>query len=184
VTGSNVNGDIKVWDVATKKELRTVVAQPNNLPYTPPITLTSDGKTLAYTTDAGVRVEEAGTGKTIATLKAQSANGNWLLRFSQDGKRLAYSAGKVWDLATGKTLPYPAGLFGYKFAFGPNGKTLLSQGSDGRIVQFAEREERGWELPGVGNGLAATADGRYLFTSNANGTIYVFRLAMRLPAAE
>jgi WD40 repeat protein len=185
VTGDHGSGGIKIWDVATKKE-RRIVAPPKK-PHYVRIALTADGKTLAYTTDAGVRVEETATGKTITTLKAELPYENsGRLCFSQDGKRLAYYSypgGQVWDLATGKTLPYAA-LFDRGFAFGPDGKALLSGDRDGRIVQFAEREERAWELPGVVTGLATTADGRYLFTSNMNGTIYVFRLAERLPDAK
>jgi hypothetical protein len=35
---------------------------------------------------------------------------------------------------------------------------------------------REWRLPGVVNKLALTSDGRYLFTANQNGTVYVLRL--------
>ncbi len=184
VTSSFAAGNIKIWNVATKQEIRTVTT--NKVYQTIPVGLSPDGKTLAYTTEKGVRVEDADTGKNGTIQDAPIAPINGHLRFSADGKQLGYSSahfGKVWDWKSGKTLSYPSVLFsGQHFAFGPAGKTLFSGGVNGRIVQFAQKEERVWELPGVTTGLAATADGRYLFTNNANGTIYVLRLASPIEA--
>ncbi len=36
---------------------------------------------------------------------------------------------------------------------------------------------REWRLPGTVHRLAITTDGRYLFTANHNGDVYVLRLA-------
>ena len=63
-------------------------------------------------------------------------------------------------------------------------QTSDTQG-DGRIVCWSLTDgsvRKEWRMPGPIERMALTADGRYLFTSNTNGTVYVMRVD--LPRSE
>jgi serine/threonine protein kinase/WD40 repeat protein len=104
--------------------------------------------------------------------------------FSPDGKRLALAcrdgAVRVWDLIERKVaLVLPAGDVETltAVAFGPGGHSVISVSGDGRIIQWESQTKRTiLQLPGLVKRIAQSSDRRYLFTSNQNGTVYVFRL--------
>ena len=65
-------------------------------------------------------------------------------------------------------------------AFAPDGQTLASAGPTGRLMlwQTATGQKlREWQLPGTILRVEFTPDGRHLALGNANGTVYVLRLA-------
>src|SRR5262249_23707047 len=101
-------GSIKIWDAATRKEVRTI-----------PISITSsnmlrlpgfrpDGKRLvAPTGDHLARVWDVSSGQEVLTLRGH-ADEVTAAAFSPDGTRIATTSwdktAKLWDAATGKEL--------------------------------------------------------------------------------
>jgi WD40 repeat protein len=114
--------------------------------------------------------------------------------FSPDGNSVVLPHGeggsaahlRLWDLRDRKVVAtfkdgHVSDISGV--AYGPDGKTLVSAGFDGRIVRWTSpTEKQVWQLPFMIDRIALSSDRRYLFTSNHNGTTYVFRLAP--PAGE
>ena len=98
-------GRIRLWEVATGKELRQFKLQGSAY-----VAGSPDGKILAGAdeTDGIVYLWEAATGKEIHRLKGrQSGNAGILpMAFSGDGKKLATGGHevRVWDVQTGKLL--------------------------------------------------------------------------------
>jgi RNA polymerase sigma factor (sigma-70 family) len=137
---------VRVWDVATGKELRRIDGLSGAAQA---LTLSPDGKVLAAVTGdfskgpSAVRLYEVSTGKELRRLPQEGVMTS--VAFSPDGKVLAAGWGangdlsgepgggvKVWEVATGQPL---ASLGGHKrlvisVAFSPDGKTLLSGGMD------------------------------------------------------
>ena len=112
------------------------------------------------------------------------------IAYSPDGKFLASGDQggmvKLWDLAAGSERILSKNQFGpvSALAFAPDGKTFVTAHRTGQI--------KGWDpvagtpadkgkVPGAIQGLAISSDSRYLATANANGTIYVLRLASYRP---
>jgi WD40 repeat protein/Flp pilus assembly protein TadD len=129
-------GTIRLWDVATGKELYKVQAHTNSARA---VTFSPDGRWLVsggY--DRMIRIWDAKTGKKLGDI-AGHTNYVTSVKFSPDGSRLA-SAGadsqvKVWDM-TGAAYRQPRRVLnGHKgivfaVAFSPNGKRLASAGAD------------------------------------------------------
>jgi WD40 repeat protein len=104
---------------------------------------------------------------------------------SPDWDRVAYD-GKLLDTTTGKEVATlkAEGQPLTDLVFAPDGKSLFGSGEDGRLVRWSAADGsvlKEWRLGGYIQRIALTADGRHLFVSNQNGTVYVLRLA---PAAR
>src|SRR5262249_13844819 len=94
---------IRVWDVATGKELgkrEAHTASLNGIAHSP------DGKLLASASDE-IRVWDAATGKSLRALRGHTSYVR-AVAFTPDGKRLVSGGGdnsiRLWDVATGKEL--------------------------------------------------------------------------------
>ena len=120
---------IKLWDVATNKELATIKGHHQavwSLSFSP------DGKTLASASwDGTIKLWDVAAGKARATLQARSG---WFdtVAFSPDGTTLAYADNgmiKLWDVAAGKEQSQPQRA---------RGRTLVGGFQSGR--QDAGRE--------------------------------------------
>ena len=134
-SGSGDN-TIKLWDVATGKEITTLEghsAGVNRVIFSP------DGKTLASGSgDKTIKLWDVATGKQITTLNRHSDNVE-SVSFSPDGKTLASGSWdktiKLWDVATGKeitTLNRHSDKV-RSVSFSPDGKTLASGSFDNTI---------------------------------------------------
>ena len=153
-----------------------------------------DGKTLAGGLGNEVILWDPGTGKKLAALKGHTREWISFVDFSPDGRRLASAASeegtiRVWNVADRKqTMILPPGAHQDPIftglGFGPD-NTVLSTTHDGRLVRWTSARDRDlWQFPGVINRIALSADRRYLFTSNSNGTVYVIRLAPAAPVRK
>jgi WD40 repeat protein len=179
---------IRLWDLATGKELRSF-AGPSVLR----IAFSPDGKTLATSSsnDRVVRLWDVAEGKERRTLARQDST-NACLSFSPDGRFLASgdSGGtiRLFDPATGKELrqidgPRPPGpesayVIG-AIAFSPDGRTLAAG--------YSDREVRLWEVASGGEracysdghrsgvvGLAFSPNGQLLASGSWDRTAVVW----------
>jgi squalene-hopene/tetraprenyl-beta-curcumene cyclase len=148
-------GEVKLWDVLTGKELRTIAVE-NGIVFD--AKFTPDGKQLATASGSGsavpvvpgeIRLWNPATGELVRKLQSHH-RGVYGVAFSSDGKWLASGGlaaiveGKrvdgeltVWDLQTGKELWTRGGHKGAvgSLAFSADGKTLASGGGrfDGKV---------------------------------------------------
>jgi WD40 repeat protein len=141
-----------VWDMATQRNAERPLAAPGGGLLT--TARTPDGRILATAEWLGgpVRVQDAATGKELASL-GRDGTGMWALRFSPDG-RLLTSGGKdrvitLWDVGRRKKVRQ---LEGHKeaiaqLAFSPDGHTLAST-----TWPEGPRLERGVQLWDVATG--------------------------------
>jgi eukaryotic-like serine/threonine-protein kinase len=175
VSGGKYAGEVKIWDTLSWKE-RTVIKLKTKAGVHS-LAISLDGKLVAGLTEVGVIVYEADGGKEAFAVPGAIPPGP--CTFSADGTRLAF-AGKVYDTATGKAVATMAeATRAWDLVFAHGGKSLFSSGPDGRLVRRSAADGavlREWRLPGMIDRIALSADGRYLFTSNHNGTVYVLRL--------
>ena len=132
---------IKLWDVDTGNELRTLggdVTYPYSN-YVLSVAFSPDGHTLAsghY--NKTIKLWDVPTGRELSTLSGHDA----LIRsvvFSQDGHTLASGGGdrtvKLWDVATGRALRTLSGHMEdiQSLAFSQDGRTLASGSADSTI---------------------------------------------------
>ena len=105
IASSSDDNMIKVWEVATGKQLRCLeghTAQVWSVAYRP------DGQQLASgSSDKTVRVWEMATGKQLLRLEGHTAP-VWSVAYRPDGQQLASGSSdktvRVWEMATGKQL--------------------------------------------------------------------------------
>ncbi len=149
-----------------------------------PAALSPDGRLVAASTPEAVKLFDGATGAEKASL-ATSAQGGIVVRFSPDGKQLVQAAYvsrdiTLWDVEGKKQVARYEGPPNTRLMdalFSPDGRSVFCSHSNGQIIRWGPGEERKeWHLPGPVLKLALTPDCRYLFTGNANGTVYVLDL--------
>jgi WD40 repeat protein/serine/threonine protein kinase len=183
----------KLWNLGTGKVTRTLLGHINHV-YS--VLFSPDAKMLVTAgNDGTLRFWNAASGAALRTIPTggsvtQSA------AISPDGKMLASSGYfndhdiKLWDTATGnliRTLKGHTGDMRFR-VFSPDGKTLASSAADGTVRLWDPETGAVKKVINVGNGqgaftLAFAADGRHLATANANGTVYILRVADGPPRA-
>ena len=138
LASGSVDRTIKLWDVATGKELATLTR--STLPRVYSVAFSPDGKTLASGSwDNTIKLWDVATGKEQATLKGH--NGDVCsVAFSPDGKTLASGSWDDDDQAVGRGdgqgTGHPQGAhvsMWTSVAFSPDGKTLASGSGDETI---------------------------------------------------
>lgn len=175
---------VKVWDVPTGKELRSIPGQGLNF---------FSAKFKAKTNDfgvgflgAGARFYSAASGKVMGFITGHDNQGVLSIDFNPTGT-LAATGGKdanaaIWDLKTGQRLNYLRGSGDWvvQTSFSPNGAYVATSSPDRTVrlynaksyQQVAKLEEQS----AVGSPLCFTSDGKYLVTVNFDDFIQVHSL--------
>ncbi|NCQ67761.1 MAG: protein kinase [Microcystis aeruginosa L111-01] len=175
---------IKIWEVATGKELRTLTGHSDRVSS---VAYSPDGRYLASgSSDDTIKIWEVATGKELRTLTGHSS---WVLSvvYSPDGRYLASGSvdktTKIWEVATGKELRTLTGHSGWvqSVVYSPDGR-YLARGSWYRTIKIWEvatgKELR--TLAGHSGSVLSVVyshDGRYLASGSGHNTITIWEVA-------
>ncbi|MCA2721359.1 MULTISPECIES: serine/threonine-protein kinase [unclassified Microcystis] len=175
---------IKIWEVATGKELRTLTGHSDwvmSVAYSP------DGRYLASgSSDNTIKIWEVATGKQLHTLTGHSS-GVLSVVYSPDGRYLASGSYdktiKIWEVATGKELRTLTGHSRavWSVVYSPDGRYLASGSSD-KTIKIWE-VATGKELRTLTGhsyrvySVAYSPDGRYLASGGDDDTIKIWEVA-------
>jgi WD40 repeat protein/energy-coupling factor transporter ATP-binding protein EcfA2 len=136
LASSSADKTIKLWNVETRKEIRTLSGHKESVSS---VSFSPDGKTLASSSaDKTIKLWNVETRKEIRTLSGHKESVS-SVSFSSDGKTLASGSDdwtiKLWDVETGKEIRTLAAHHehGTSVSFSPNGKTLASGSHDKTI---------------------------------------------------
>ena len=176
LASGSADNTIKLWDVASGQELRTLTdaTQIGIVAFSP------DGRTLASgSQDKTVKLWDVATGQLLRAL-AGDADEVDAVAFSPDGSTLASAAEKtitMWSLATGQKLLTLSGHSGLisSVAFSPDGRTLASASEDKsvRLWDVATGKELR-TLTGHTDYVTSVAfspDGRVLASGSVDATV-------------
>ena len=130
---------IKLWDVASGRELRTLKGHEGTVNS---VTFAPDGRTLASASlDHTVKVWDVATGDELRTLRGHTEVA-LAVAYSPDGRTLASASGddsiKLWEVASGRELRTLTGHTDMVNAvvFSPDGATLISGSDDFSIIRW------------------------------------------------
>jgi len=126
-------GEIKLWDTATGKEIRTFSGHFDSIRS---VAFSPDGKQIiSGSEDCTIKLWDTATGRVIKTFSGHNTNWGWVcsVAFSPDGKQIISGSEdctiKLWDTATGreiKTFSDQQLESVYSVAFSPDGKQIIS----------------------------------------------------------
>jgi WD40 repeat protein len=135
LASAGADGTVKLWDVAARKELRTLMTK-SNYPALA-VAFSPDGKVLATgTNDAAARLWNVSTGKLVRELKDgdDATAAPYALAFTPDGRTLLSGNRNskliVWDAAAGKSLR----------AVSTGSMDNMAVSPDGKLVAFADND--------------------------------------------
>jgi WD40 repeat protein/serine/threonine protein kinase len=147
-------GAVKLWDVATGREIWTLQSQGHVAPPDAPrLAFSPDGKHLACAGwDERIIILDAASGRTVLTLEGHTGQAVDVA-FSPDGRRLASTSAdntvSLWDAVSGQELLILRGRGdgeprgGTAVAFSPDGKRLACAGAGTIRIWHASRSMSG-----------------------------------------
>ncbi|MEW6128780.1 MAG: WD40 repeat domain-containing protein [Acidobacteriota bacterium] len=196
-------GIVRLWDVATGKELRKFQGRQG---WVFKVAFSSDGKLLVSgTADKAVTIWDISAGKELRTISDPGMGTQ--MAVSADGKIVALAGFyaektkriKIWDLSTGTEVQTfgsltELGAYGQfselrAIAFSPNGKSLAASCAEGNIDrQVSQFGVHLWEIStgkhlgkinrNFVNGIAFRADGKMLAAASGDTSIYLWDLSV------
>jgi WD40 repeat protein len=181
-SGGGYDQTVKLWDVASRRELRILVAhdEVNSVAFSP------DGRILASGTGYKIKLWDAASGRELSTLSEHSKNVN-SVAFSPDGRLLASASNdhsiKLWDVASRRELRTLSGHSDsvYSVAFSPDGRILASGSDDGTIKLWDVASGRDLQTlsgdPSLVSSVAFSPDGRVLASGSANHAVSLWDVA-------
>ena len=156
------DGTIRLWNVNTRKPLKTLMAHADSVNS---VVFSSDGETIASAgNDRAVRLWNANTGKLLRTLTGHIENVN-TVAFSPDGKTIASGSGKLvylggredsgtcvgqeirlWNANTGELIKTLTGHTSVvnSVVFSPDGNTIAS--GSGHLMGYEGKASAGEEV--------------------------------------
>ncbi|MBD2520656.1 trypsin-like peptidase domain-containing protein [Nostoc sp. FACHB-973] len=174
---------IKIWNLATRQEIRTLNGHSNRVNS---VAISPDGRTLvSASNDKTIKIWNLVTRQEVRTINAHSA---WVnsVAFSSDGSTLASGSDdrtiKIWNVATGQEIRT---LNGHSdgvnsVAFSSDGRTLAS-GSDDRTIKIWN-VATGQEIRTLNghshwvNSVAFSPDGKTLASTSLDETIKIWNI--------
>ncbi|MCZ8126387.1 MAG: serine/threonine protein kinase [Microcystis sp. LE19-114.1B] len=174
---------IKIWEVATGKQLRTLTGHSDTVSsvvYSPDVRYLASGSN-----DKTIKVWDVVTGTELRTLTGHS-DSVWSVVYSPDGRYLASGNGdktiKIWEVATGKVRTLTGHSSGVlSVVYSPDGRYLASGSWDNTIKIW--EVATGKELPTLTGhsrevmSVVYSPDGRYLASGSWDKTIKIWEVA-------
>ncbi len=202
-TGDAGDGVIRLWDVATGRQITSISAGPSTVSSAAfsstvnSVAFSPDGNTLAAGLLAGADDNSAtaalwnvATGRPIRSFPTGSATVDWVA-FSPDGKVLATGAADgdvdLWDATTGqqvRSLTADIDSSVSSVAFSPDGNTLAAGDGDGAALwNPVTGGQIGTSFTGLGSvdSVAFSPDGKTLATGYDDGTARLWNIAADRP---
>lgn len=175
---SAADGTVRLWDLATTKEVLTLKLSPQD--WIHGIAFSPDGGCLAGgSSDRTARIWDLATGKETRVLSGHTVD-VWSVAYSPDGRRLATGSwdgtARIWDPATGRQLLVLRGgepILGVVFT--PDGRHLATASRDHAVTIWdaatgqAAFTYRGHAAPV--NALACSPDGQCLASVDNLGSV-------------
>ncbi len=174
-----------MWDVGTKKHIMSLVGHDYNVVSAAD---SPDGQSVATIGPDGMMIIwDSQTGEQ-RFIQQTTEYGSKDVAFSPDGNRLATAdndgAVRVWDLQAQAGERLLLTLSGHgssvqSVAFSPNGRYIISAGSNLIWVWDAETGQPLYSLPGhtkVVLDIAFSPDGKHLVSASADGTVRIYVL--------
>jgi endonuclease YncB( thermonuclease family) len=177
---------VKVWDVATGKEVITLEA-PEDVRWGRAVAFSPDSKTLAYMLDDGsIRLWDRTRGPE-SILLGETAGGVGGLAFLSNGRLLGFGSGAatLFDLQTREVLAEFTGAAGdfNAGALSPDESTLFAGGREGKLRLWDIRQKRvRAELAGHPRNVWAAAiapDGKTAASGGDDGSIRIWNAETR-----
>ena len=181
ITGSFDN-TIKLWDVATKREIRTL----NTSSYVASLAISPDGRIIiSGSGDTGgigdrygiIIMWDASTGRKIRTIEGHTLTVN-SIAYSTDGRLIASSSIneiKIWNAVTGIEIRTINTENVYTIAFSPDGKTLISGAKEGLILwDVSTGREKNTLYAGYVASVVYSPDGRNILFGTDNNTVELY----------